>query len=123
MNSILGPEKTGLLYWLLFAATGIVSYVLLSLFGQLSGGSGNSAIGAFLAAFKPIPFVLLVIGNALWGVAVFFGLQNTKYALPAVIALGIITSFFYSVIVFENPITWWRLLGLGLVILGIYFIR
>jgi len=123
MASVPGPDKAGLLYWFLFAATGIVSYVLLSLFGQLTGGSGNSAIGAFLAAFKPIPLVLLIIGNALWGVAVFFGLQNTKYAIPAVVSLGIITSFFYTVIVFENPVTWWRLLGLGLVILGIYFIR
>jgi multidrug transporter EmrE-like cation transporter len=68
-------------------------------------------------------FVLLIIGNALWGVAVYFGLQNTKYAIPEVIALGIITSFLYSVIVFEDPVTWWRLLGLGLVILGIYFIQ
>jgi hypothetical protein len=123
MHSILGLDKAGLLYWLLFATTGIVSYLLLSLFGQLTGGSVNSAISAFLAAFKPIPLVLLIIGNALWGVAIFFGLQNTKYAIPVVIALGIITSFFYSVIVLENPVTWPRLLGVGLVILGIYFIR
>ena len=123
MNSLLGPDKAGLLNWLLFAVTGVVAYVLLSLFGQLGGGSSNSAVGAFLAAFKPIPFVLLIIGNALWGVAVYFGLQNTKNAIPAVIALGIITSFLYSLIVFENPVTWWRLLGLGLVILGIYFIQ
>jgi multidrug transporter EmrE-like cation transporter len=123
MNSLLGPDKAGLLNWLLFAVTGVVAYVLLSLFGQLGGGSSNSAVGAFLAAFKPIPFVLLIIGNALWGVAVYFGLQNTKYAIPAVIALGIITSFLYSLIVFENPVTWWRLLDLGLVILGIYFIQ
>jgi multidrug transporter EmrE-like cation transporter len=123
MNSLLGPDKAGLLNWLLFAVTGVVAYVLLSLFGQLGGGSSNSAVGAFLAAFKPIPFVLLIIGNALWGVAVYFGLQNTKYAIPAVIALGIITSFLYSLIVFENPVTWWRLLGLGLLILGIYFIQ
>ena len=123
MASVPGPDKAGQLYWFLFAATGIVSYVLLSLFGQLTGGSVNSAIGAFLAAFKPIPLVLLIIGNALWGVAVFFGLQNTKYAIPAVVSLGIITSFFYTVIVFENPVTGWRLFGLGLVILGIYFIR
>jgi len=78
MNSLLGPDKAGLLNWSLFAVTGVVAYVLLSLFGQLGGGSSNSAVGAFLAAFKPIPFVLLIIGNALWGVAVYFGLQNTK---------------------------------------------
>src|SRR6516162_457562 len=106
MHSIFGPDKAGLLYWVLFVATGILSYVLLSLFGQLTGGSVNSAISAFLAAFKPIPLVVLIIGNALWGMAIFFGLQNTKYAIPAVIALGIITSFFYSVIVLENTVTW-----------------
>ena len=123
MHSIFGPDKAGLLYWVLFVATGILSYLLLSLFGQLTGGSVNSAISAFLAAFKPIPFVVLIIGNALWGVAIFFGLQNTKYAIPGVIALGIITSFFYSVIVLENTVTWPRLVGLGFVMLGIYLIR
>jgi hypothetical protein len=60
MHSILGPDKAGLLYWVLFVATSILSYLLLSLFGQLTGGSVNSAISAFLAAFKPIPLVVLI---------------------------------------------------------------
>jgi multidrug transporter EmrE-like cation transporter len=49
--------------------------------------------------------------------------SSPKRSIYKVIALGIITSFLYSLIVFENPITWWRLLGLGLLILGIYFIQ
>ncbi len=112
-----------MLNWAMFAITGILAYVFLSMFGHLGGGSGTSALGAVLATFKPLPFVLLVLGNTLWGVSVFFGLQNTGYAIPASIALGIITSFLYSVIVFDAPVTLIRVLGLCIVLCGIYLLK
>ena len=111
------------LNWVLFGITGILAYVFLSMFGQLSGGTATSALGAALAAFKPIPFLFLVVGNVLWGVAVFFGLRNTSYAIPAAIAVGIMTSFVYSVVALDSSVTWTRLLGLAVVLLGIYLIK
>jgi hypothetical protein len=123
MNSILGSDKVVILNWGLFAITGITAYVLLSMFGHLGGGSGSSALGAALAAFKPIPFLLLIVGNVLWGVAVFFGLQNTRYAITATVALGVITSFLYSVIALDNAVNWVRLIGVALVLSGIYFLK
>ena len=67
----------------------------------------DHAMALVLALARKVPFSNSLVQQGRW----------------EIIALGIITSFLYSLIVFENPITWWRLLGLGLLILGIYFIQ
>ena len=49
--------------------------------------------------------------------------QTTSYAIPAAIAVGIMTSFVYSVVVLDSTVTWTRLLGLAVVLLGIYLLK
>ena len=112
-----------MLNWFYFTVSAVLAYVSLSLFGKLSGGSATSALGSVFATFKPTAFFFLIVGNVLWAVAVFFGLRGTPYALPATIAIGIITSFFFSVVVLGTSITIYRLLGIVVILLGVYLLR
>ena len=112
-----------MLNWTLFGASAIVAYGFLSAFGQLGGGSGTSGFGAAMATFKPLPFVLLVLGNVAWSVAIYYGFQNTKFAIPAVIAVGVITSFLYSVLFLGSSATATKMFGVGVILLGVYLIR
>lgn len=109
--------------WILFATISTLAYIAISLFGQLSGGSSPSALTTALSVFKPLTFITMVAGNVLWGVAVFYGLQNTTYAVTAAIALGAIVSFIYSAVILGAPITSFRILGIAVILVGIYLLR
>ena len=109
--------------WVLFAILSILAYVCIAAFGQFGGGSATSALSAALSTFKPLPLLLLIVGNILWGVAVYFGLRNTSAAIPAAIALGVVTSFFYSTYAFGTAITLARLAGVAVILFGIYLLR
>lgn len=111
-----------LLNWILFFVIGVLAYIGISLMGQLSGGAANSALQAGFGILKPYALIALLLGNGLWGVALYFGLQQTKAAIPALIAVGVITGFVYSAIFLETEVTALRLLGLAAVLLGIYLL-
>ena len=112
-----------LLNWVLFAVFGILAYVCISLFGQLTGGSSTTMWQATLAAIKPFPFLVLMVGNIFFSVGLFVGFKNTPFAIPALIALGVIVSFFYSMFVLGGTVTSVKVAGLGLILLGIYFLK
>lgn len=109
--------------WVAFVVFGVLAYLFISMFGHLGGGNSPSAMSAAMATFRPIPFLLLVAGNLLWGVAVFFGFRVTNHAIPVAIAVGLVVSTLYSIVVLESTATLLRVLGLIVVVLGIYLIR
>lgn len=109
--------------WFAFAIVSIVAYALISAFGQLGGGSGTSALDAALATFKPLPFVLLLAGNILWGVAIYYGLRVTREAIPAAISFGVVTSFIYSTVALGAPVTLLRAVGVVVILSGIYLLQ
>ncbi|HEY6256411.1 MAG TPA: hypothetical protein VIY51_11535 [Xanthobacteraceae bacterium] len=108
--------------WLLFLVLGVLAYAGLSLMGQLSGAHGTSALDTALRLFQPYAFAALIFGNALWAVALYFGLKETNTAIPTLIAVGVITSFAYSVLFLENEVTVQKIGGLVLVLAGIYLL-
>ena len=112
-----------LLNWVLFAIFGILAYICISLFGQLTGGSSTTMWQAALAAIKPVPLLVLIIGNIFFSLGLFVGFKNTPFALPAFVALGIVVSFFYSMFVLGGTVTSVKVAGLGLILLGIYFLK
>jgi drug/metabolite transporter (DMT)-like permease len=108
--------------WLWFAVLGIAAYVIISLMGQLAAGDSRSGVGAALRLFTPYAFITLIIGNALWAMALYFGLKETRAAIPALIAIGVITASFYSYIFLGDGVTIQRIFGVILVLTGIYFL-
>jgi hypothetical protein len=105
--------------WLLFLLIGVLAYAALSLMGQLSSGDAKSALDAALRLFSPYALVALVIGNALWAIALYFGLKETNAAIPALIAVGVITSFVYSALLLGSEVTIQKIAGLAAILIGI----
>jgi multidrug transporter EmrE-like cation transporter len=105
--------------WLWFSVLGVLAYVALSLTGQLTGGYGVSALDTALRLFRPYAFAALIVGNTLWVVASYFGFKETKTAIPTLVAVGVITSFAYSVAFLESEVTLQKIGGLLLVLAGI----
>lgn len=90
--------------------------------GHLTGAGAHSGLGAALSLFKPAALAVLLVANLFWAAAFYYGLKETKDALPMLIAIGVITSFVYSVAFLGDEVTALHLLGLVLVLGGIYLL-
>lgn len=108
-----------LLQWIFFIGSAIVTYIGISLFGQLTGGSTSTPWAAIVSVVRPVPLILLVISNMFFAVAVYFGLTITRYAIPIILATGAITGFVYSVAVLGGSISAIKLVGILCVVAGI----
>ena len=108
--------------WILFFGITFVAYLGISWFAQLSGGSSTSATQAFFSAIRPIPLLIITVANMCFAVAAYYGFMVTRFAIPAMIATGAVTGFFYSVLFLGAKITALKILGILLAISGIALI-
>jgi len=105
--------------WVFFVAAAVVAYLGISWFAQLSGGSSTSALSAFFSTIKPIPLLIVTAANMFFGLALFYGFGLTRFAVPATIAIGVLTSFVYSIVFLGAEVTAVKLAGVLIVIVGI----
>ena len=103
----------------LFVLSAIVAYTGISYFGQLSGEVKGGALAAFFSTVRPLPLLVVTLANMFFGLALYYGFSITRYAIPATISIGVITSFVYSVLFLGASVTVTKLVGVALVILGI----
>ena len=108
--------------WLLFFGFGVTAYIGISIFAQLTGGQGSTLLQVAINSIKPLSLLVLVVANVLFGMAVFMGFKNTQFAIPATIAIGVITSVCYSVFVLGGQLTMSKVGGIFLVLAGIYLL-
>jgi hypothetical protein len=111
-----------LLPWLLFIPLTIIAYFGIAWFAQLSGGSASSPLSAALSAIKPFPLLVITLANMVFAVAAFYGFSVTRFAIPAMISLGAISGFLYSVFFLGVEVTLAKVAGIGLAVLGIALI-
>ena len=107
----------------LFAFFSIATYVLISIYGQITGGNATPLYEAALSALRPLPLLLIVVGNVCFSMAIFSGLSWTRFAIPAALALGVITSFAYSALFLGGTVTVAKLVGVVLILGGIFLLR
>lgn len=107
----------------LFFALSFLTYTLFSVFGHLTGGSPGDFWQDILEVFKPLPLLLLVIGNVFFAAALSIGFKFTSHAIPSAIAIGVIASFIYSAVFLGGTVTWIKGVGILLILAGIYFLR
>ena len=107
--------------WLLFVALSVVAYTLISWFGTVTGSS-DSVPETIKSVFTPLSFALLVAGNVFYGVALFYGFSVSSFALAIALAIGAITAWVYSLVVLGSVFQVSQLLGLGLIIIGIFLL-
>lgn len=107
----------------LFFALSFATYFLLSLFGQLTGGSGATLVDSIGRMFRPIPLLVLIASNIFFASALYFGFQFSKFAIPMAIAVGVVASFVYSMLFLGGTVSAFKLLGVALILVGIYLLR
>lgn len=107
----------------LFAIFSVLAYTCISFFAQITGGGSATLLQAALSAVRPLPILILIVGNIFFSMAVFSGFGWTKFAVPAAIALGVVTSFVYSAVFLGGAVSLVRMLGVVFILAGIYFLR
>ncbi|MDE2071153.1 MAG: hypothetical protein KGI70_00225 [Patescibacteria group bacterium] len=108
--------------WALYIVLAALSYIGISLMGQLGGAPASGTLGVLINAYKPLTLLVMLVANGLWIVAVYYGLQETRTAIPAAIALGVVVSFVYSLVFLGGTVTPLRVGGLVLILAGIYLL-
>ena len=109
--------------WLYAITSTIVSYTLFSYFGMRTGVAASFKQALFLPFTSIIDFSLVLVGSAGFGVATYFALKSSPYAVPVIISVGLIVSFIFSVLFTNASITPVKFLALSLIIIGIIFLR
>ena len=112
-----------ILQWILFLGTAIITYIGIALFAQLSGGNSATSWQAFFSGIRLIPLIIGTVANMFFALAIYYGFTITRYAIPITIAIGSITSFAYSIVVFGTKVTVIKILGIILTIAGIVLLE
>ena len=109
--------------WLFAILATITSYTLFSIFG-LRTGNAESFLRAILAPISnPIDFLLILVGSAGFGVATFYALKSSPFAITVVISVGLLVSFLFSVLFANGPINIHKIAGICTIILGVWLIK
>ncbi len=107
----------------LFLVLSFAAYLLISLFGHLTGGGPGSFWEDVRAVFMPVPLLILLASNLLFAAALSHGFKVTPYAIPASVAVGIIASFAYSATVLHASVTPLKLFAIAIILVGVYLLR
>lgn len=109
--------------WLLTILLSIFAYTLYSYYGMRTA-SANSAISA---AFEMVrswqSFGAIFLGTIGFSLALFYGNKASAFAVTVVIAIGVIVSFAFSWKVGGIQVGMGNLVGLGLIVGGIYLLK
>jgi uncharacterized membrane protein len=79
----------------------------------------TSTYEAFIGGFAVLPALVLLASNPLYSVALYHGFSLSRFAIPMILAIGICTSFLYSLIFLGATFTLTKLLGLVVICAGI----
>lgn len=109
--------------WIYFVGLTVLMYVAINFIGKISGGESTSALEAAKAIFSPTVFLLVVGANVLFAISIFYGFSVSSSALAISVAIGVLTAFVFSVVTLGVSVTLTKVLGLVLVVAGIYLLK
>ena len=112
-----------MMQWFLFLFLTVCMYACISTIGKVSGGSSDTLIGAVKGVFK-LPVLALMLGaNGFFAAALFYGFQATANALTIAVAVGVVSTFAYSVAFTGVTVSLLNVLGLVAVVIGIFLLK
>jgi multidrug transporter EmrE-like cation transporter len=97
----------------------VVGYAGISWFAQLSGGASHTAFEAFFSAVRPIPLLVVTIANMFFALGMYYGFTITRFAIPAAISIGALTSFAFSVLFLGAQVSVVKIAGILVVLAGV----
>lgn len=108
-----------IVYWGLFLVSVFFTYVGISVFAHLSGGSASTPFSAAVSALRPIPLIIVTLANVVFALGLYYGFKATRFAIPTALAMGVIVSFIYSVALLGATVTLSKIVGIVTIIIGI----
>jgi len=112
-----------MLYWIGFLVLTAIMYVCISLIGRFTGGEASSVLESVRSLFSLPVLGLILASNVLYAIAIYYGFIVTSNALPISIALGVVCSFLYSAVMLGATVTVLKVLGVGLIVVGISLLK
>ena len=109
--------------WILAIIATIVSYTLFSYYGLRTGDAGSFKDALIAPVSNLVNFGLILLGSSGFGVATYYALKSSPYAITAVISIGLIVSFVFSSLFADGKITMMKLIGLSVIILGVWLVK
>lgn len=109
--------------WVFSIVATIIAYTLFSCFGLRTGAATTFKDALFTPFSNLIDLSLVLVGSAGFGVATYYALKSSAYAIPIVISLGLIVSFVFSTIFADGRITITKLIGLFVIMIGVLLIK
>ena len=112
-----------MVYWIAFIVLTAVMYICISLIGRFTGGEAASALESVRSLFSLPILGLILASNVIYAIAIYYGFIVTENALPISIALGVLLSFVYSLIFIGTTLTLVKVVGVTLIIVGIFLLK
>ncbi len=112
-----------MIQWFLFLFLTVCMYICISTIGKVSGGSSNTLIGAVKGVFTLPVLGLMLTSNGLFAAALFYGFHVTANALTIAVAVGVVSTFLYSVVFTGVTVSVLNVLGLLFVVTGIFLLK
>ena len=109
--------------WLLTILATITSYTLFSIFGLRTGQAETFHQAALAPVTNPINFLLILVGSAGFGVATYYALKSSPFAITIVISVGLLVSFLFSALFANGQIDIQKIVGLCTIIAGVWLIK
>ncbi|MEM7111754.1 MAG: hypothetical protein AAF614_04930 [Chloroflexota bacterium] len=109
--------------WIMMILYTIGAYALISWY-SIRAGEHHTIWQAFFSPVRNwVDFVLVISGSMVYALAIFHGIRSTAFAPSIVITLGVLVSFAFSVWFADGVITPQRLLGIFVVMCGVWLMR
>ena len=109
--------------WLLTILLSIFAYTLYSYYGMRTAGATTATAAAFEMVRSWMSFGLIFMGTIGFSLALFYGSKASEFAVTVVIAIGVVVSFAFSAIVGGGLVGMGNLVGLALILGGIYLLK
>ena len=105
------------MHWLFAILATITSYTLFSIFGLRTGQAETFQQAALAPVSNLIDFCLIIVGSAGFGIATFYALKSSAFAITIVISVGLLVSFIFSALFTDGDVNPQKILGISVIIL------
>jgi len=112
-----------MLSWIYFIVATSIMYLCIVTVGRLTGGEGVSVLDSVKQLFTPMLLFLVLSTNVLFAIGIYYGFIVSSNALTISVAIGVVISFIYSIVTLGVSVSVTKLIGLALLIIGIYLLR
>ena len=112
-----------ILNWVLFLFLVSFAYAGITYVGQLTAHESASVTETLIRLLKPSILFPMILATMAFNASLYYGFLATPLALSVAVSVGVIISFLYSTLIMSAGVSALKLLGLALIVVGIFLIK